>query len=296
MRRWWNWAAVGLGLCALGWIVWPARPGAPPGGRAGAPDSPCAAASAPAGRVTTWIVAGQSQATTFGMSRRTLPFRWIPDPEAFVWVWDDERRTGRWEPYAPGVNSAPKGRWGPEAQLIRMFRRDHPDAPLAIIKYAPGQTGVAEDPDQRDWNVHSRGEAWDNLAAMTDAALKTCGLSLDAVFWMGNHNDGMRADKAALTGRNMADLVGASRTLWGPGLRWIVGLPDDTAPFYATVRAGLVGLDRSDPLMTSFDTSRYTTQLDGLHYDAASVIRLGTDFYRGWVRLPPPRAPLDPLR
>ena len=242
-------------------------------------------------RVTTWIVAGQSQATTFGMSRETLPFKWTPDPEAFIWVWDDERRTGRWEPYDPGANSAPKGRWGPEAQLIREFRRHHPGAPLAIVKYAPGQTGVAQDPDERDWNIHSRGEAWDRLTAMTDAALKTCDLNVSAVFWMGNHNDGLRADKAALARRNMTDLVQASRARWGSGLAWIVGLPDDTAPFYAAVRAGLVELDRSDPLMTSFDTSQYAVQPDGLHYDAASVIQLGRDFYAGWLKLKPSPTP-----
>ena len=244
--------------------------------------------------VTTWIVAGQSQATTFGMTRRTLPFQWAPDPEAFIWAWDDERRAGRWEPYAPGVNSAPKGRWGPEAQLIREFRRDHPHAPLAIIKHAPGQTGVAKNPDQRDWNIHSRGEAWDRLAAMTDAALKTCGLTLGAVFWMGNHNDGLRPDTAALTRRNMADLVQASRARWGSELPWIVGLPEDTAPFHAAVRAGLVELDRADPAMAAFDTRDYTTQPDGLHYDAASVIRLGRDFYEAWLELSSSRQPPPP--
>lgn len=219
------------------------------------------------------------------MSRKTLPFRWAADPQAFIWVWDDTRRTGGWERYEPGVNSAPEGRWGSEVQLIREFRRDHPTAPLAIIKYAPGQTGVAEDPNQRDWNIHSRGEAWDHLAAMTDAALKTCNLTVDAVFWIGNHNDGMRAEKAALTRQNMADLVQASRVRWGSELQWIVGLPDDTAPYFAEVRQSLIELRQADPLMISFDTYRYTTQPDGLHYDAASVIQLGRDFYGNWLQL-----------
>ena len=100
---------------------------------------------------------------------------------------------------------------------------------------------------------------------------------------MGNHNDGMRADRAALARENMADLVGASRARWGSGLRWIVGLPDDTAPYSAQVRAGLAELDRADPLMIGFDTAAYSTQADGLHYDAASVVRLGQDFYKGWL-------------
>ncbi len=219
------------------------------------------------------------------MSRRTLPFVWASDLNAYIWVWDPERRVGHWEQYEPGVNSAPKGQWGPEVQLIREFRKDHPAATLAIIKYAPGQTGVALDPDRRDWNVHSRGEAWDRLADMTDAALRTCRLTVNAVFWMGNHNDGLRADHAALVNKDMGDLVRTSRARWGAGVNWIIGLPDDTAPYFAAVGEGLIELDHADPLMASFDTHHYATQPDGLHYDAASVVQLGRDFYQGWREL-----------
>lgn len=285
MRRWWNWTAVCTGLWVLCWVIWPARSDPALAGRAAFPASPCAHASATTNQVTTWVVAGQSQATTFGMSHKTLPFGWVPDPQAFIWAWDEEQQKGEWERYEPGVNSVPGGRWGPEAELIREFREDHPVSPLAIIKYAPGQTGVAKDPDQRDWNLHSRGEAWDHLAAMTDAATKTCDLAVDAVFWIGNHNDGMRADKAALTRQNMAELVQASRTRWGAKVRWIVGLPDDTAPYFAEVRSGLIELREADPFMINFDTYHYTTQPDGLHYDAASVVHLGRDFYAGRLKL-----------
>ncbi len=144
---------------------------------------------------------------------------------------------------------------------------------------------MALDPDQRDWNVHSRHEAWDRLTAMTDAALASCHLRLDAVFWMGNHHDGLSQEKASRVRENMRELVQASRAKWGAGVPWIVGLPDDTAPYAAVVRRGLAELDWADPRIVSFDTADYTLQSDGLHYDAAAVIRLGRDFYAGWERL-----------
>lgn len=293
----WNWLAVGAAAAVWCFGVWAPRGTAPQqasniqaiGERAGAlVGAKCPWRLPPnAPAVTVWVVAGQSQVTTFGMSAATLPAPWKFDRNAYVWVWDAEKGEGRWDHYTPGVNSAPKGQWGPEVQLLRRFRSQHPDAPVAIIKYAPGETGVALDPDRRDWNVRSRGEAWDRLKGMTDSALRPCGLAVSAVFWMGNHTDGYRAEHAATVSQDMQNLVAASRAGWRPDLPWIVGLPAQGAPLTERVRAQLSVLAEGDPRMATFDTEGYETQPDGIHFSASSVIRLGDDFYDGWSALRP---------
>jgi hypothetical protein len=275
MAPFWNWLAGCSALFLLGFSLLGAQDALGPARRS------CSGQQLGAG-ATVWVVAGQSQASTFRMSRTALPFRWRPVPTASIWVGDKGHGSGRWETYRPGVNSAPHGYWGPEAQLIRRFARDRPGQAVAIIKHGPGETGVAFDPDRRDWNVRSRGEAWDSLAASVDGALTDCQDRVSTVFWMGNNTDAWRADHAGEVERNMTDLIAASRRRWGAEVRWVVGMPSDAAPYADTVREQLRRMAERDPLVTVFDTAGYGTQPDGLHFDAASVVRLGDDFYGGW--------------
>lgn len=232
-----------------------------------------------------WVVAGQSQATTFGMNPSTLPATWLPDPQIRIWVSGVEPKPGRWETYRAGVNSAPKGQWGPELQLSSRLRREAPTTRVFIIKHAPGQTGVAFDPRENDWSPQSRGEAWERLRDMVRAALRTCGGQVETIFWMGNHNDGVRQEKADRVAANMKLLIDLSRSEWGPQVNWVIGLPDDTAPYAPIVQRELRALAASEPKISTFETADYETQEDGLHYSARSVKRLGDDFFDGWKAL-----------
>jgi len=232
-----------------------------------------------------WILAGQSQATTFGMNPSTVPATWRPDPGVSMWVSGPEPASSRWEMYRPGFNSAPRGQWGPELQLSARLRRENPTTQLFIIKHAPGQTGAAFDPGENDWSPLSQGEAWTRLQGMVSAALKTCDGRVDAVFWMGNHSDGLKQEKAERVGANMKALIDLSRSEWGSQIKWVVGLPDDTAPFAETVQRELRALAASEQNIVIFETADYETQEDGLHYSAKSVHRLGDDFFESWKAL-----------
>ncbi len=255
---------------------------------AGASSDAMSGCPAPRGQMRVariWIVAGQSQATTFGMNPNTLPETWRPDPEVRIWVSGAEPTQGRWEAYRPGVNSAPKGQWGPELQLSARLRGEAPKSPVFIIKHAPGQTGSAFDPRENDWSPESHGEAWDRLQAMVRAALRTCGGRVETIFWMGNHSDGVRREKADRAGANMKVLVDLSRSEWGSKINWVIGLPDDTAPYAPIVQSELRSLAASEPNIKIFETADYETQKDGLHYSARSVKRLGDDFFDSWRAL-----------
>jgi hypothetical protein len=232
-----------------------------------------------------WILAGQSQATTFGMNPNTVPASWKLDPGVHIWVSGPEPASSRWEVYRPGVNSAPRGQWGPELQLSARLRRGNPTTQLFLIKHAPGQTGAAFDPGENDWSPLSQGEAWTRLDGMVSAALKTCDGRVDAIFWMGNHSDGLRQEKAERVGANMKALIDLSRLEWGSQIKWVVGLPDDTAPYATTVQRELRALAASEPNVVIFETADYETQEDGLHYNTRSVHRLGDDFFETWTAL-----------
>ena len=202
-----------------------------------------------------------------------------------MWVRGPEPASSRWEMYRPGFNSAPRGQWGPELQLSARLRRENPTTQLFIIKHAPGQTGAAFDPGENDWSPLSQGEAWTRLQGMVSAALKTCDGRVDAVFWMGNHSDGLKQEKAERVGANMKALIDLSRSEWGSQIKWVVGLPDDTAPFAETVQRELRALAASEQNIVIFETADYETQEDGLHYSAKSVHRLGDDFFESWKAL-----------
>ena len=285
MSSGWNWLAATAAVLLLSWGQ--SSP-ADKTGVAGSPRLSNAGCTAHGAIVTTriWIVAGQSQATTFGMNPKTVPATWKPDPEVRIWVSSPERTSGQWEIYRPGGNSAPRGQWGPELQLSVRLRQDAPSTRLFIIKHAPGQTGAAFDPLENDWSPRSGGEAWDRLQEMVLAALKTCDGRVDTIFWMGNHSDGMSHEKADRVGANMKALIDLSRSQWGTQVNWVIGLPDDTAPYAPIVQRELRALAASEPRIATFETADYETQEDGLHYSARSVKRLGDDFFDGWKALP----------
>lgn len=202
-----------------------------------------------------------------------------------MWVRGPKPASSRWEVYRPGFNSAPKGQWGPELELSARLRREAPTTRLFIIKHAPGQTGAAFDPSENDWSPLSQGEAWDRLRGMTRAALKTCGGQVETIFWMGNHSDGIKKEKAVHAGANMKALIDRSRSEWGSQVHWVIGLPDDTAPFAKIVQREIRALAASEPNIATFETADYETQDDGLHYSAKSVHRLGGDFFDSWKAL-----------
>ena len=287
MSSGWNRLVVLTALCLMALACTTPHALAAPSGPASDSTSSCPPL-APLGHIRTariWIVAGQSQATTFGMNPSTLPATWRPDPEVRIWVRGPEPIPSRWEMYRPGVNSAPKGQWGPELQLSARLRREAPATRLFIIKHAPGQTGAAFDPSENDWSPESTGEAWDRLRGMVWAAVRACGGQVETIFWMGNHSDGIRKEKADRAGANMKALIDLSRSEWGPQVNWVIGLPDDTAPHAPIVQRELRALAASEPSVAIFETADYETQEDGLHYSAKSVKRLGNDFFDSWKAL-----------
>ena len=83
----------------------------------------------------------------------------------------------------------------------------------------------------------------------------------------------------------MKVLIDLCRKEWGSQITWVIGLPDDTAPYAPIVQRELRALAASEPSVAIFETADYETQEDGLHYSAKSVKRLGNDFFDSWKAL-----------
>jgi len=97
------------------------------------------------------IVAGQSNALGYTLGAADLPPH-LATP-SLAQIWNPQARA--FVPLRPGANTGSLNNaqaWGPEAQCAYRWRQDHACAPLHVIKYARGETGLAADPAGRNWS------------------------------------------------------------------------------------------------------------------------------------------------
>jgi hypothetical protein len=235
------------------------------------------------------VVAGQSNALGYTLGPADLPphlSRPLPD----VWIWEPSK--ARFAPMTPGENTgAPNNpqAWGPEAQFAWRWRAAHPCAPLYVVKYARGDTGLAGDPGERDWAPTSPGELFDaagDQIAAARAALAAQGLPLrvTALLWMQGEKDASDPAKALAYETNLRNFIAEVRSRWGdPRTVVHVGQIDRLGqgyPGWPDVRKAQARIVAADAHATLVDTDPLPRQaFDGLHLTGEAQVRLGDGFY-----------------
>jgi hypothetical protein len=217
---------------------------------------------------TLLIVAGQSNALGYGVTRAELPARIAPDPRVRIWS------GGRFVTMRPGVNTGTAlnpDAWGPEAEFADRWRRGHPKGGLYIVKVTKGSTGVAPDPRELDWAPRSR-----ELYAETTAAVAAARAALrepvaTVVLWHQGEQDAADRAKAAAYAANFAELRRRMLATWGdPQL--IVARINGTLWAGSPVRAVQ---DRYG----AYSTDGFPLQRDRLHLSAEGQVRNGAAAY-----------------
>lgn len=230
------------------------------------------------------IVAGQSNALGYTLGAADLPPHLIaPGPAQ---IWSPQARA--FVPLRPSANTgAPNNprAWGPEAQFAYRWSRDHACAPLYVVKYARGETGLAADPAARDWSPSSQGDLWDAASAEIDAAkaaLAARGLTprVRAMLWMQGESDADSPAKSRVYAANLAAFVTQVRARWGDGDTIVqIGQIDRQAGWDA-VRQAQAQVAAGDRRVTLTDTDPFERQpADGVHLTAEGQVRLGDGFY-----------------
>lgn len=232
------------------------------------------------------IVAGQSNALGYTLSAADLPPHLaMPGPAQ---IWSPQARA--FAPLQPGVNTgAPNNpqSWGPEAQFAYRWRQGHACAPLYVVKYARGETGLAPDPAARDWSPASHGDLWDAASAeiaAAKAALAEKGLTprVRAVLWMQGETDADNPAKSRSYGANLGAFVAQVRARWGDNDTIVqIGQIDRPGPIgWEAVRRAQAQFVAADRKTTLTDTDPFERQpADGVHLTAEGQVRLGDDFY-----------------
>ena len=234
------------------------------------------------------IVAGQSNALGYTLGAVDLPPH-LAAPLGTVMIWNAADRA--FAPMRPGANTgSPRNpeNWGPEAQFAYRWRQARACAPLYVVKYARGETGLAADPAERDWSPTSREELWDAATADIDAAkaaLAAQGLRrVSAILWMQGETDAQVPAKAAAYQTNLRAFVARVRARWGDAETIIhIGQIDDhgpSGPGWRQVRKAQAAVAASDARVTLTDTDSFERQAaDGTHLTAEGQARLGDGFH-----------------
>ncbi len=154
------------------------------------------------------VVAGQSNAISFGTNQQGFPSGWVEDPSIYYF------NGAAFSTYIPGINSSPYGSyWGVEAEFARLARQRQPNVPIVIIKQAYNNTGTAfkANPAVQDWSPFSTGKQWDALFNQINYA-SAVGLQfgrqlmVEPILWLGNETDAMDEADSQACGAN-TDMV-----------------------------------------------------------------------------------------
>lgn len=228
------------------------------------------------------VVAGQSNALGYTLGPADLPPH-LSAPPKNVWVWEPARAA--FAPLKAGGNTGSPnnpGAWGPEAQFAWRWR-EASCAPLYIVKHARGETGLAADPEQKDWSPASRGELWDTATTELAAALKTGpAAGVTAVLWMQGETDAAAPAKAAAYQANLAAFVREVRARWG-GQAIVIAQIDRRGRGWDQVRAAQA-IVAAAPHIALVDTDPFPRQPDGVHLTAKAQVQLGDGFFEALGR------------
>lgn len=240
------------------------------------------------------IVAGQSNALGYTLGAADLPPH-LTGPPGPVKIWSPQDQA--FVAMRPGANTGSPNNpqtWGPEAQFAYRWRQGHACAPLYVVKYARGETGLAADLAARDWSPQSQGDLWDAATAEIDAAkaaLTQAGVRAPvlAVLWMQGETDAQTPAKARAYKTNLAAFITRVRSRWGDGETVVhigqIDRPERARAGWETVRTAQAAITAADRKTTLTDTDPFERQpSDGVHLTAQGQVRLGDGFYERAVR------------
>lgn len=242
------------------------------------------------------VIAGQSNAAGHGMGPATLPASLDAFDFGQTYIWGGPYGAPYWGVYDPGVNSGSAddpGGWGPEAELLRQMRVNHPGDTILVVKMAFGSTGLAADPGAADWSPSSNGELFDFTTDTIERARRAFTRATgeeaprpDTVFWMQGEQDATDPARAAAYHDNELGFMAAVRAEWmhDPAGKVIAPRIGDSPAMAhaAAVRVGQWQADQEDANLASFKTIGFTMQADGLHYGAAGHVAIGAAAYGIW--------------
>lgn len=233
------------------------------------------------------IVAGQSNALTFGTRADELPADAVPDPHAMLWNW----KAQAFEVLAPGVNTNAafpiyQGSFGPEVSFARDYLSAHPGETVYFLKdkAIQGITPLAQDPNGWDWSPESRGEQYDKATAQVKAAVAALGPDTNVVvLWMQGETDSLNPEWDAAYGRNLDDFIQHVRSDWGVDTFLLARIADEWGP-NSNVRA-------VETAHGAFSTDAYPMQADHAHFTGAGALLLGHDFFAAYEAETAPHFP-----
>lgn len=239
-------------------------------------------------------VTGQSLALGFGVTGAELPADYQPSPLVQI-------LTPRGlEMMVPGVNTGTPNNpqaFGIEVGIAMDWVRDHPVEPLYIVKEAFGSTGIAADPNARDWSPSSVGDLFDLTTAAVERAKALTGLPLATIYWVQGHEDARTAAAAGAYAPNLADEFSHMRADWGDRGTPIVfsELPSNTGlPFADQVRAAQEAVAIADARDYLVSGDGLALQADAIHPTGAGEIALGERLYGAYVPPLPDYLPPEP--
>jgi hypothetical protein len=230
---------------------------------------------------TVWLVAGQSNI----MAGSAIPTGWTDD--ASIQVWDGTAR----QTYKPGAGAS-RGAgiiegtgfdpgYGAIAQAAKIWRVANPTKTLTIWQFGKGSTALG-----LDWLMAGGGSDLFNkgTTVFTNARNEMIGAGLnpvvDMVWWMQGEADMTDAGYAAAYQTNLTNHFTNMRANWfvPAGAMIVVGRPVRVAAAYREhVRDKQAASCLADANAYLMDTD--TDSNDGLHYDDAGMLTMGTRLY-----------------
>ncbi len=268
--------------------------------------------------VRLFVVAGQSNAQGYNHidqyrgGRERFPETLRVQPRILFWPGNDSppATNNRWTTLRVGDSGA----FGPEISFACDLERRMPGAPIAIVKYAVGGSGIARSVDYTDYipalaGYNDKGRNWhpptagreagalyNNLIANFRSAVAV--LERDGTPWelcgfvwmQGEHEGGISRKMAEDYEKLLSDFIGSVRKdLQAPSLPFVIGqVNSHTWAFGDIARKSQVEACRKDQrtlLVETVDLPRVNG--DAAHFTADGMLTLGSRFAEAMVKLVP---------
>jgi Carbohydrate esterase, sialic acid-specific acetylesterase len=227
--------------------------------------------------VAVYLLAGQSNMVGQGDSEELSAPLNSTQGDVMAWM----SSSVGWTPLKWGSGNLPT-QFGPELGFGRAIADGDPDVRYALVKSAVNGTSLAV-----DWNPATGPVYADFVSTLAQASQRLTDLGIDyevrGLVWMQGESDAMDEAMADAYQVNMESFIGEVRTLVGvPDLPVVMArIRGNMAPpfvYSLTVRMAQESVAAGDPNVKIVDTDSLTLHPDGVHYDTAGQLQLGTLF------------------
>ena len=255
------------------------------------PDTETAEVARASAPITVYLLAGQSNMVGSGTPKATLPVALQspqPDVEFYHSLGPGPLQEDAWVPLQPGSTFD----FGPEVTFGRSIADRFPKERIALIKYAAGNTNLAEnwDPDTGPLYPAFRATAKAALKALTDRGdtYKIAGM-----VWMQGESDAHDGTMASKYQTNLTAFVARVRNDFAaPALPIVIGriypgTGTSSGNLYSanTVRKAQMTVADRDPHATWVDLDGLPQQDAGVEFNGPGTAQMGTRFAEAMQRL-----------